>query len=162
MTDSTKSPNRTWEAIKEVIDPLDRISLSAARQQELDNADFAVGLEDKRAVLAEIRRKERSNIKQGELGLLEYDDQPEADMGDLHIGPKIEVRQLERPDNPQPTPQPRPANGLAKAAIGALAATGLLGAGGLGYYVISQLNKPDPPAKVQPVEPTPKYRFSIQ
>ena len=171
MSDSDPSPNPTWEAIKEVVDPLDRISRSAARTHEIENGSFAIGLEDARATLAEVRRKERARVKiDPETGLMHYEDVPEAEMGDLHIGPRIEVKQVER-DGPKPqqviqTPRRNGGSTIGKLVVGALAATGLLGAGGLGAaLVLNAINKPQPVVKEVekpvPVEP-PKTTVRIR
>lgn len=147
MSDSEKSQEsaereKTLEQIKEVVDPGLAWLASAVTTQQLRDADEAVMLQDKQQVLAEQRRKERATVKHNkETGLLEYEDQKAEDVGDIHIGNKIEVRQVDK-DAPTQQPAAAKANGLAKVALGALAATGLLGVGGLGAYLVSQLSKP--------------------
>ena len=165
MPDS-ETQQRTWQEIKEIIDPLDQISRSAARNQEMDLLNQAICADDKRKLLADVRRKERSRIvKDKDTGLLRYEEDGADDMGDIHVGPKIEVRQVERQESQPhvPTAQPLPVNGTSK--IGKALMWGALLVGGgaattLGVQAITKALS-QPPAAKAPADP-PKYDFSIE
>ena len=159
-----------WDYVDTVLSPHKKFIKSAVRTQELDDLAQAIALEDQREVLAEVRKKQRSKIRTNEEGLLEYHDEDgPQEMGDIHLGPKIEVRQVERSDTPptaQPVQRPANGNGLAKLAIGAAAALGLTGLGGLGMLAIAQLFKQPEPQPVQPkppvVQPGERTKFWIE
>lgn len=141
------------QSIVDYCEPLNRLGRSVAGQYEVDLAHEAIMLEDTRQVLAEHRRRTRAEtVKDENTGLLKDEEREAEDVGDLHIGPKIEVRQVEA-EPPMTQPAKRNGNGLARAAVIALGTVGLLGLGAGATYLLSELFAEDPPAAVQPVEP---------
>ena len=125
---------------------------SATHTQQLEDLSNLIGIEDRRRLLAEVARKERSKVGIDEkTGLMQYEDSEPEEMGDIHVGPRIEVRQVERDDSPK---LPTNGNGtIPKLLLGGALALALGGGAGLIGWGLSQASKPDPPATVQPVEP---------